>query len=704
MKSFYFFLLLSAYNFCVAQDNASLYQGTSMIHIKSTDDGLLTNLESLGAINLSCRTHSQGSDFIVDIQTINWLINQDVEYTLKHEDVQAKIMAENALMEALRANKSNDGWYDVYRTYDEVMDKFDVLASQYEIASSINLGDSYEGRAIKGLKISSGGTNKPSVFINGCQHAREWITVMSTSYIAENLCANYASDDLMNSILDLVDVYIIPIVNPDGYVYSHTTDRYWRKNRQPNAGSCIGTDLNRNWDADWNGGQSTSTSSCSDIYVGTAPFSAIEANLLKTYMESIGNLEGHLDIHSYSALVLGPWGYTNSPSPDHEEIIELGTNMNTAISNTHNYNFTFGTGDANGSIYLASGTMPDWSYDGLGALGYTYELRPASASGGGFELAEDQIIEACEEAYNGVVEMLLWAADMQSGCTDANALNYNPEATIDNGSCTYPCTTSELQINIVADNYPSETTWQIMYENGEFIASGDVNGGVVCLSEACYTFSIYDSYGDGICCSYGEGSYTLLLDELEIATGGDFDSEESVYFCVEETISPNTETQIIELPQAWFIFSSYIQQEIPLFQNTLESIQEHVIIVKDNEGMSYLPDWDYNGIGNFDCSQGYLIKTSQATTLILFGDKIQPESYPISMDEGWNIISYLRDSPANMTEMLAQIQSSIIIAKDYAGAAFLPDWDYNGIGDMNPGEGYQIKMSSNSQLLYPQND
>jgi len=57
-----------------------------------------------------------------------------------------------------------------------------------------------------------------------------------------------------------------------------------------------------------------------------------------------------------------------------------------------------------------------------------------------------------------------------------------------------------------------------------------------------------------------------------------------------------------------------------------------------------------------------------------------------------------------MTEMLATMQSSIIIAKDYTGAAFLPDWDYNGIGNMNPGEGYQIKMSTNSELLYPQND
>ena len=62
--------------------------------------------------------------------------------------------------------------------------------------------------------------------------------------------------------------------------------------------------------------------------------------------------------------------------------------------------------------------MPDWSYDGLGALGYTYELRPNSASGGGFELPESQILDACEENYNGAMEMIIWAADIQAGCTD----------------------------------------------------------------------------------------------------------------------------------------------------------------------------------------------------------------------------------------------------------------------------------------------
>ena len=67
---------------------------------------------------------------------------------------------------------------------------------------------------------------------------------------------NYQTDDFIQNLMNQVNVFIVPIVNPDGYVYSHTTDRYWRKNRQLNfSSSYVGTDLNRNWDADWNGGE-----------------------------------------------------------------------------------------------------------------------------------------------------------------------------------------------------------------------------------------------------------------------------------------------------------------------------------------------------------------------------------------------------------------------------------------------------------------
>jgi murein tripeptide amidase MpaA len=587
------------------QNNSLPYKNTSVIKLESLTAETELALTTYDVTYLSCRSHSALPDIIVGEEAKRWLNAHGVRYEILVADLKQKIDQENEYMSSMRAQRDGEDWYAIYRTYDEVQDKLAEIAGNSSIATLIDLGDSYENRAIKGIKLTTGGTNKPAVFFNGCQHAREWVTVMATTYLADQLVQNYVDDDLTRSLLDLVDVYVVPIVNPDGYVYSHTTDRYWRKNRQANTGSSyVGTDLNRNWDADWNGAESTSTLTFSDVYVGTAPFSAPETQVLKNYMESIPNLRGHLDIHSYSALVLGPWGYTNNPTPDHEEVVTLGNAMNDAITNTNGYPFTFGTGDANGRIYLASGTMPDWSYDELGALGFTYELRPDSWSGGGFELPESQILDACEENYNGALEMIVWAADIQSGCTDPNALNYNPEATLDDGSC-------------------------------------EVNSS--------------DGY------------------------------------------------QTIALPQGWCIFSTYVHPDSPSMEQLLAPVVHSLIIAKNGLGLAYLPDWDFNGIGNLVDGQAYQLKLGSAGDLTIMGTKIMPETFVMNLNEGWNMFAYLRDSSADLTEMLASIQDQIIVVKAYDGSAYLPDWDYNGIGNFQPGEGYQIKVNTAVNFSYPEN-
>ena len=121
-------------------------------------------------------------------------------------------------METLRAQRDGEEWYTIYRTYDEVQSQLIEIANSSPIASLIDLGDSYEGRAINGIKFSTGGTDKPAVFFNGCQHAREWVTVMATTYFADQLAQDYVADAFTQTLLDIVDVYIVPIVNPDGYV------------------------------------------------------------------------------------------------------------------------------------------------------------------------------------------------------------------------------------------------------------------------------------------------------------------------------------------------------------------------------------------------------------------------------------------------------------------------------------------------------
>tara|TARA_B110000438_G_C15762458_1_gene627958 strand:+ start:867 stop:1178 length:312 start_codon:yes stop_codon:yes gene_type:complete len=102
--------------------------------------------------------------------------------------------------------------------------------------------------------------------------------------------------------------------------------------------------------------------------------------------------------------------------------------------------------------------------------------------------------------------------------------------------------------------------------------------------------------------------------------------------------------------------------------------------------------------------EGYLVKMSEADTVIHCGNKIIPETYPITLYAGWNIMSYLRDTPQDTFEALSDIAEEIIIVKDTYGMAYMPNWNYNGIVDLEPGQGYQIKMSSEQVLLYDAND
>ena len=585
-----------------AQFNSLPYTGSKLIRLNSFNPELSIALESFQVTYLSCRSHANTPELIVQDDALRWLDAHDISYDLLEEDLKQKIDREQIRMKKKRIHREGSAWYNTYRTYEEVQEKLYKIADENALASSVELGLSFENRKITGLKLSTGGIDKPAVFFNGCQHAREWITVMASVYLADHFVEKYQSDVFIQNLLDVVDVYVVPIVNPDGYVYTHTSDRFWRKNRQSNdSSSCVGIDLNRNWDADWNGGESTSSSTCSDVYVGEEAFSARETQIVKNFMETIPNLKGHLDIHSYSALVLGPWGYTNEVTPDHEEIVRLGESMNNALSNTYNYPYFFGTGDADGALYLASGTMPDWSYDSLGAFGFTYELRPQSWEEGGFELPESKIIIACEENYKGTLEMVLWAAGDVVGCTDPDAFNYDAMASIDDGSC---------------------------------------------------------------------------------LTSGSLDS------------------QTIVLPRGWKMISSNIQPLQPSIEKVLAPIQSGLIVAKNGAGAPYLPQYNYNGIGDVVDGQAYHIKLKNSDTLIVKGLKILSENFEMIFNEGWNMMAYLNETPSDVHSVFSSIKDEIIIVKSSEGLVYIPDLNYNALDLLNPGEGYQIKLRSPISYIY----
>ena len=172
------------------------------------------------------------------------------------------------------------------------------------------------------------------------------------------------------------------------------------------------------------------------------------------------------------------------------------------------------------------------------------------------------------------------------------------------------------------------------------------------------------------------------------------------------TSSSDPISQSITITSGWSIFSTYIIPADANVISVLAPIVADVIIAKDYLGSAYLPEWDFNGIGDLTVGQAYQIKTTSATSMELSGSYAAPENNPITLTAGWNMIGYLRTEPANAQGVFEVINSTgnLIIAKDYLGSAYLPEWDFNGIGEMEPGKGYQIKTVTEDVLQYLSNE
>ncbi len=360
-------------------------------------------LQAIGVLDIDVWTHGIGIgtlDMRVSPEERAALDALGITYTVTNPDLEASVRAEREDIMARRLQRGGT-WYDNYQTYSDFMQRIQDLVAQHPgLATTEVIGQTLQGRDIRAIRISGSGDwdSKPVVFLNGCQHAREWVSPATTMYIAEQLLEQYNTNADVKQVVDLIDFHIVPIVNADGYVYSWTNQRLWRKNRRGG----YGVDLNRNWSTGW-GGDGSSGSTSSETYRGSSPFSEPETQVLRDYFLSTGRVAANIDIHSYSQLVLRPWGYIfgEPPEPDRSTLTALGDGMAQAIFDTHGATYISQPAWA---LYIASGTMDDWGYDATGSLSYTTELRPVS-SNPGFQLPANQIRPTAEENFNAILFM-----------------------------------------------------------------------------------------------------------------------------------------------------------------------------------------------------------------------------------------------------------------------------------------------------------
>jgi len=319
-------------------------------------------------------------------------------------DLSADLYAERNSIEAVRAQRDSS-FFDAYRTYDEYNAFLDKLASSYpHLVTKKTIGKTIEGRTINGITITASNSTaeKVSIVFNGGQHAREWIGPITNAYIAEQLVTLYGNDAQVTKFLEEIEWSIFPVINADGYVYSWTSDRMWRKNRRQNKNSwfgCYGVDTNRNWGFHWGeGGASTDT--CSETYRGLNAFSEPEESALAEYISSLSNVRGYIDWHSYSQLILGPWGWSTTVLPkDINAQNELAKLAAEAIKSVHGKVYTYGPSGP--TLYVSSGGSNDWTYGVRNVTySYTFELRDTGRYG--FVLPVSEIIPTGQESFAAV--------------------------------------------------------------------------------------------------------------------------------------------------------------------------------------------------------------------------------------------------------------------------------------------------------------
>ncbi len=395
------------------EQEAGPYVGHKLVRVPSATRRVMQAIEPLGA---DIWTHTimplKPVELRLSPEQYARFIDLDLTHDVLVDDLQVAVDAEMARIRD-RSQRDDLTFYDEYRTLDEFWARWQQISDiNPDVAGFQVIGQSLEGRDMPGFVLNGNGAEgKPVMLINACQHAREWVSPAATTFLIEQLVEGYGSDARITRLLDELEWVIVPMVNPDGFDFTWTDERFWRKNRRDIDGSDeFGVDLNRNWSVAW-GEPGASADPGSQTYRGTGPFSEPE---LQVFTAFVGDRRDrtviHLDVHTFGQLVLHPVGFSFEPSEDDSVFQEIGDTIAGGIFDISGEVYTAAQGSS--GLYLTSGSAKDWVYgetDGEG-FGWTIELRPVSSRAGGFDPEPDQILPTGRELVEGVLR----AAEMMA--------------------------------------------------------------------------------------------------------------------------------------------------------------------------------------------------------------------------------------------------------------------------------------------------
>lgn len=281
-----------------------------------------------------------------------------------------------------------------FHSFADMEQELQDIANRFpDITKLESIGRSWEGRDIWAMKISDNpdvDEDEPEIYINGMHHSREWMAMEVPLYIISYLTHYYEDYDEVAELVNSREIWILPCVNPDGRVYdgindgtdptNHSTQPYgWRKNVRDNNGGGFdedddGVDLNRNYGYFW-GGTGSSSSPGDWSYRGPSQFSEPETRAVRDFVLS-RNFTISITYHSYSQLILYPWGFTKAPSDDKALFQTIAGQMSDRITNTVNSTKERYTPMQSSQLYLTAGDDIDWLYGEAGIYAFLIELYP----------------------------------------------------------------------------------------------------------------------------------------------------------------------------------------------------------------------------------------------------------------------------------------------------------------------------------------
>ena len=397
-------------------------QDYSRLKVFVTNDQLI-KLGNLG-VTVDHGIRKEGSFFISDFSSAERAIMDQYEfdYEVLIEDVEQYYIdilnhpekQESGLKNASCASTSgsgsiyanpatptnfNLGTMGGYLKYNEMLAELDAMVQQYPnlitAKAPISSFVTHENRPIYHVKISDNpnvNETEPKVLYTAIHHAREPMSLMETIFFMWYVLENYGTNEEITYLVNETQLFFVPCINPDGYVYNETTNPngggMWRKNRRNNGGGVYGVDLNRNYGYGW-GTTGTSTNTSNDTYCGTAPYSEPEVQAMRWLVQN-HNFVTAFNAHTYARSILFPIGTTTAEFADHHDYFQAETN--------HMVQFNGYTPMKSSLLYQASGDSDDYMYKmdiGVGVKDTMFVHTPEV--GTAFWQPSSEIISTCKE-------------------------------------------------------------------------------------------------------------------------------------------------------------------------------------------------------------------------------------------------------------------------------------------------------------------